>query len=136
MLPQLVLWLAALPPPAALGPAVHLDDLDRFPPAEVVQANVELSRRHVDFLVARQRHWPHTDRTWLEEARRARNVWQCLGAAQSDHEHERFWHLEDLRDYLGPENYFRGLMPPPVPLHRYRHLDRLPAGLPTCLFPT
>jgi hypothetical protein len=139
MLPVLLSCLL-LPAPADLPalPPVSTGDLRWFPPAAVVSANVELASRHVAWLRQRQEAWPENDRTWLEEALHALAVWRTLERAQLCTDGDPDWtagRLLELRDYLGPEDYFFGRMPAVVPLHRFRWLDRVspdrvPVGKP------
>ncbi len=112
-----------------LEPPVQLQDLGRFPGPYVVEQNLVLAREHIAWLKEQTRaegdprFWD-----WLEEAETAEMIWSTLDAAQCPCDPEcgytdecRLGALLALREMLG-RNYWIGLMPPPVPLHRFRGL--------------
>lgn len=107
----------------ALAHETDLSALNRFPPPEVVDANLAFAREHVEWLQGQcilGGYVSETHGTWLREAERIANAWEALRDAQR---HYRFvWKrqsLERLRHILGERDYANGRMPPCAPLWRF-----------------
>lgn len=100
-----------------------VSDICWFPPREVCQLNLSVADKHLAWL----EHQVILDgprggwQLWLCEARQCRLAWYVLDDAWW-YRSERGKHLLRLRELLGHDDYYVGRMPPPVPLHRFRHL--------------
>lgn len=120
LIPVLTLWLC-MPLDATLPP-VHAEELARFPAAHVARREYREAKRRRDFAagqyrdvykwgiegVRRERLWFHISR----QAERAEQAWSHLDDAHRDvYPAAR---LGDLRDRIGPANYYAGQMPAPV----------------------
>jgi hypothetical protein len=111
-------------------PPLSFDDLARFPPLEVAQANVNLANAHIAYIdfYAVTHGWGWGLREWREEARQARDCWQALVDAHRRDFTAQRWpvqgaQLRGLLTVLGARNYLQGAMPPPVPAHRFSRRD-------------
>jgi hypothetical protein len=129
-----VLFLLLAPPddPPAEPPPVQLQDLDRFPCRECVTSWCRFSRDYR----CRLRDELSLGEAWreralwaaLDQARDCYQPWDLLEDAQAEWRDPacRLEMLEALRDLIGPEAYYTGRMPPPVPLWHWREVDRYP----------
>lgn len=100
-----------------------ISDLRRFPPLEVAALNRDIADAHIDWLQEQIAYYPSRFEylDWLQEAKRLRSIWRALKIAQNSGFTDG-WRREclaELRDMLGPD-YYRGVMPCPVPVHRFR----------------
>lgn len=118
------LWLALLLAPQ-LPP---LTDLNVFAPHQAVHVQYETARDHYCWI---RREYYHAQAEgngylegflvgWLEDAEYCYRCWDALDDATGEFldEDTRRGRLVQLRDLLGPRDYYSGRMPPPVPLWR------------------
>lgn len=100
---------------------VHPDDVHRFPflYGECREA-LRFANSHVDWADR------HADNVWRIDARWRRDAWALLRYAKlrGSPESSIRTNLRDLKELIGHEAYWRGIMPFPVPFHRFR--DREP----------
>ncbi len=94
-------------------------DIKRFPGRHITEANLAFARAHIEWLAAHQAFLPSEDYdAWLAEAERLRDCWYWLRIAwiiptrQCD--------MDNLKGAIGSEEYDKALMPPPVPVWRFR----------------
>lgn len=104
------------------APPVHEWDQWRFP-ASVAEAYraYQFGTAHVAWL---QEHTPW-EWNWLAEARWCRRCWDLLDDCRRVHPHDAEAcrrKLTELRRLLGAEDFYRGRMPDPAPLHRFREI--------------
>lgn len=101
------------------------EDLLQFPCEWVAAEALRQADAHIAWLEGQTLAWTHDhDLTiWLWEARRLRGIWNELHWAYwvSNNEARRPY-LDNLRNLLGNEDYERGLMPPAVPVWRFRQV--------------
>ena len=113
----------------------RVENLSYFPPATVALEYATFAREHVQWLennppLAAWRMADYYDQ--LREATALRDTWDRLVYAHGtplsddcvpfpDAEPSLFW-LKELRERLGDEAYFTGVMPPPVPMWRFHEL--------------
>lgn len=115
---KLNLLLIFLPSPDA--------ELARFPPRQMVQEFRAFNQAYQRHLEGDLALFPYHGeaRESLREARLLYLVWDALDDAQIRHCLEARWEaLLDLRRLIGDDAYFRGRMPPPVPLRRFVEVD-------------
>lgn len=96
---------------------VTLGDLERFPPREVIDAQLELSRSWMGHLERRAEVDRANDLTAaLDYARHCYRAWQALASARNEDwlEYDRVLWLENPCDEIGPADYACGTMPWPV----------------------
>jgi hypothetical protein len=102
-------------------------ELGRFPPREVAQAYLALNRSYQAHLEARCLLGPHRAEQVREAWRETRHlyqVWDKLDDAWGSCTKAVRWDaLLELRVLLGDDAYFRGRMPPPVPLWHFEEID-------------
>jgi hypothetical protein len=98
-------------------------DLARFPPPEIVKANVEFNKAHGDWLETNEEHWliQANFMEWKQENLFLGTCWSLLAIAQDKcfPLEERELALSGLMSYLGPTFFFEGRMPPPSPHWRF-----------------
>jgi hypothetical protein len=106
-------------------PPVSYSDLERFPPPGTVMASRSLALAHLEWL-ERCMSLGESEAlrlsAWRAEAAELYAAWDALADAQMACSPESaLWHLEVLRDLLGPEAYYcyPARMPPPVPLWQF-----------------
>ena len=107
-----------------------LSDVGRFPNAGAIRNALESAEQYRWYLQARRNillgchvlQAAQVEATWCREA------WYTLSVAEGytriklfpeDGEYHGRSALARLRDYIGPDAYYRGEMPPPVPLWRF-----------------
>lgn len=128
----LLFFAALMQPDCAALRLPPLSDLDNFPPAD--QVGAELSwhwqcRRQVDFrLTFAGGEDAELTRT-LQDYQQLYVAWDALRDAQTGPLEEsgqnQSWcrsRLADLRDLIGPAAYCQGRMPPSVPLWRFQRI--------------
>lgn len=117
---QLFLWLALWLNPAPNLPEVTSDDITRFPNAECTKENLEFAEAHLLFLREAGHEALRTDH-WKEAVEFTR-TWSHLHYAHENAIHNPFLNHDMicLREILGPARYYRGEMPPAVPVWRFR----------------
>lgn len=121
----LILGLFGFSEPGDVVPPVSLRDLDRFPSEAVASRHVAFSMSHIEWVEMQGQLNPRDDWTpWLWEAKMLHGAWEDLwwAADESVTDEIRLSRLSRLRDRLGLRAYFRGEMPPCVPLWRFRSL--------------
>jgi hypothetical protein len=95
-------------------------ELARFPPPEIVRANIEFNRAHSAWLEANEGRLLHYEK-WLLENKIFGYCWDLLSIAQDakldlvDREES----LRELRRILRVTNFYLGRMPPPSPIWRF-----------------
>lgn len=103
-----------------------LTDLGNLPSETAAMAAVEEADRYLLHLQARGATLLHSqDAEWCREAwRMLREVRGCVRMPLVDSWAETHGRsiLAQLREHLGPDNYYAGNMPPPVPLWRFELL--------------
>jgi hypothetical protein len=97
--------------------------LARFPPPEVVRANIEFNQAHSAWLEANEARLSRCNyNNWCLENDELGNCWRLLSEAQWDKERElvdREEALMELKQILGTTNFYLGSMPPPSPIWRF-----------------
>jgi len=120
---QILFWLCLWPGLPDAEAAPQLDDLKRFPAQAVAQDMAAFGRAHVAWVEGEaalspwESHWC----AWRCEAKQCLAAWEALERAHESEE-ERLQALADLKDLLGQEDYFAGVMPPPAPVWRFRRV--------------
>ena len=97
-------------------------ELARFPPLEVVRANIEFNQAHSNWLEANvERLLPFDYRNWFAENLDLGDCWLVLSLAQRKEceLEKREAALIRLKEILGTTNFFLGNMPPPSPIWRF-----------------
>jgi hypothetical protein len=120
-MPQLCLALFLV---AGAGPIPHYDrvppvqlaDLGRFPPRQVCDDRIWFLTEHLEWVVRHGSLYPHEVWFWYDyyhEVERMRTAWVLCEEAQRPlwHDSTRLQSLLQLRELLGLENYYRGVMP-------------------------
>lgn len=121
----LVCWLALLDGVPAPGPT--LQDAQRFPPHAVAVQQTRLAWDHYQWLGV-QVPLDLTHRDWLLAQReQAYRTWYViddvrLATDPGSPEWTRLAVLARLREWLGPEDWWAGRLPPPVPLWRFQRV--------------
>jgi hypothetical protein len=101
-------------------------ELGRFPPPEVTNQWVEFGSKHLHWVSAQESQAQGKDQehylNWLMEAVRSQIPWALLQSAQNQTLGIicRNSSFISLRDALGDKAFIQGLMPPAVPLSRFR----------------
>lgn len=116
----LPLWVPQLPD-------VEEMDLLRFPVARLARQNYFLGYDYCQYLDACHECGALRDNDhWVlsMEARQLRKAWDLLDDAHRFQGEVRLEKLRELRDYLGPMNFWMGRMPPPLPVWRFQSCDR------------
>lgn len=99
----------------------HVDDVRNFPPlwlcTQAMNANREY-RDRVEFLADMQLSKPREERLRerYAEAWRLYQVWDKLDSCHRSL--DKVGHLMDLKELLGPVDYWLGRMPNPLPVER------------------
>jgi hypothetical protein len=108
--------------------APRANDAFRFPERNVVNDLLSFNRSFRQNLDARQAI--ETTREWelreaLQETDRLYKIWDKLRDARCDYYYVtvRRQELKELRELVGDEAYFTGVMPPYVPIWRFQSLD-------------
>jgi hypothetical protein len=120
--------LAQLPEEIEEFDAPPLEDVYRFPTLE--QAHHawvfnSLYREQMEARRAFQRHRYDEITRALEEAAQLARAWDQVWIARCEgcSDRRRRLALKGLRELIGPEDYYAGRMPPPVPLWRFVEID-------------
>lgn len=112
---------APAPPPVEVG---------QFPRRDAVAAALYLNMRYGNHLHERihsglERHRTGTLTVANVETQQLRKCWNLLDTVTDpslDADYRRFW-AGKLRQMIGERAYWRGEIPPPVPLWRFRSMD-------------
>jgi hypothetical protein len=100
----------------------HNNDLKRFPPMEVIEANIDFIRDHDVKIKAIKEYGDNGIRQKLEryiyESEYDSECWYLLLQAHQ-YSYDRFFYLVELRRKIGIQNYLLGRMPPHVPVHLF-----------------
>jgi hypothetical protein len=111
-----------------LWDAPQLDDCNRFPRRETVNELLSFNRAYRQHIGVRQpvelAHWWEF-RAALQETDHLFQVWDTVRDARCEYYYVtvRRQALKKLRELLGDDAYFRGELPPPVPLWRFQEVD-------------
>ena len=121
-----ILWLSLWSDPCPGWPQAV--EVERFPPLPVCQAHCEFNDSFRNGLKQRRPYMDWWERRWLfdatEQANGAAYAWMRLMSAHiEESERARRSHLNDLRWFLGDEDFYNGVMPDPVPLWWFRSSD-------------
>lgn len=104
-----------------------LNDLARFPPLVVVEQEIRANLDYRRHAAARRTADPTRAADWnrvLAETDLIHAAWYALRWAHMyEDRDQRADALARLRDYLGPEAYYAGQMPPGVPVWRLVPVD-------------
>ncbi|MFL5246056.1 MAG: hypothetical protein ACJ8FY_28630 [Gemmataceae bacterium] len=95
-------------------------ELERFPPLLIAKENFNFGMAHGNYL-EKQRNSGFCS-AWYQENWSLNECWLFLDVAQdrSSSFARRVQALQNLKQWLGEENYFMGRMPPCVPIWRFR----------------
>jgi hypothetical protein len=111
-----------------LADAPLANDALRFPERDIVNELLSFNRSFRQALDARR--GIETNRDWdlrdaLAETDRLYNCWDTLREARRDYYYItlRRQALKRLRELVGPDAYYSGVMPPSVPLWRFQSVD-------------
>lgn len=110
-----------------LADAPLLMDAARFPSQEFCREMVASNRAYARWLADRKRLFPR--QAWIDEAllqlEERYRVWDAAADAATDYFYltVRRERLKLLRELLGPEMYYAGLLPGPVPAWSLRRAD-------------
>ena len=121
---EIVFILAAL-----LDPRPAACEVNRFPPEWMIDDALTLNAEHKDWLYSEKifhvQDWEGWEEVYTETGEIQR-AWHLLRLARSDHwsENCRRGFLEQLRELIGPEAFYAGQMPPPIPYWRYSWGDQ------------
>lgn len=131
----IILALTLLPPAMPyVEPDVSLADLARFPDAATVDFWIGFSREYEQHCetAAAGNPWKHRADWWIcagEEAHRGRYSWETLKTARALSaaaytRDDALRYLKYLRGEIGPERYWSGRLPDPVPFWRFVWMER------------
>jgi hypothetical protein len=109
-----------------------LSDAALLPPPGVAADYLAFNSEHAAWLEKRM-DWEldrqGETRAWRAENEALRTIWQCVATAACEG-YGPEWRreaLNTLRKRLGPEDYYQGRLPPPVPVWRF---SEVPCGSP------
>jgi hypothetical protein len=111
-----------------LADAPALYDGLRFPDSETASRLLAFNRSYRQYLTNRQPveilRWGDL-RAAAQETDQLYHIWDTVRDARCEYYYVtvRRQALKKLRDLLGPEAYYSGRLPPPVPLWRYQSVD-------------
>lgn len=111
---------------ARLRDSPPLADHCWLPPKAAIEAALDFNGEHQAWLDHRGRSRSGCWRTedWMEEARRLGEIWE-LARQSTNPTRQWYYRREDLarlRDLIGREAYYRGEMPPSVPVWRFAEI--------------
>jgi hypothetical protein len=116
-----LLWV--MMPLDATPPDVRPSDVAVFPPPEVVKRETDAAWERHQKVVAtcRDANYPPGWTRLGKETARAFNTWNQVHYIQHSgaSEYHRLGYLRWLRDYVGPLNYYHGVLPSPVHVPDY-----------------
>jgi hypothetical protein len=111
----------------SLGNAPTLSDAHRFPPKEFIYECLTFNRRYRECILNMQngdptRYWEY--QAIIEETDWAYGLWDAARDSRVDYyyvtmKRER---LQYIRDKIGYDNFYRGILPPHVPIHHMKPL--------------
>ena len=120
----LAVFLAVQNPPLA--------DRHRFPPRDVCSRSMRFNRGYLRY-VELQQSWyvSRSDRYWYwkqvqYDTNYIYRCWDCLNAAQGGEGGDKdYWRrsLLRLKELIGDEAYYLGVMPPPAPICYFVEID-------------
>jgi hypothetical protein len=115
--------------PAPVDVEVSLLDLHALPPHAVAELQADFAQKHCEWVVgayrdcalAGDRRLEARYNGWCVEATWRRDVWRLLENASDEKQAKvsRLIWLERLREELGRNAFYGGVMPAPVPLMRF-----------------
>ncbi len=111
-----------------LANAPPVSDCQRFPDRTVVGELLAFNRAYRQHMETRQAvelvHWWEF-REAAQEADRLYQIWDNVRDARCDYYYVtvRRHALQKLRDTIGPEAYYAGVLPPHVPVWRFQRID-------------
>ena len=108
------------PPPSPVPPEVHLSDISRFPSYSTVSINLRFIDAHREWL-DRQRPLTRADAGNLEALQADMYwrwyIWDDMRIIHETNSKEaKLAVLNRLREWIEPEHYDRGELPPPCPV--------------------
>lgn len=111
-----------------LHDAPPLCDVNRFPNKEVVKDWVAFNRAYADGLSSRASIEPwRAERLAivLEETTKLGKIWSTLYEAKIEYYYigARRAALKRLREQIGVENYYKGILPPHIPTWYFQRID-------------
>lgn len=107
-----------------LRDAPPLVDACRWPTIKVAVEMMEHNRAYRDHLTNSRLLYPNAD--WLNDAifetDELHQIWACVLEARCESlcVTRRRWAMKQLRDRIGPRDYYEGRLPPHVPLWSFR----------------
>lgn len=111
-----------------LADAPALSDNYRFPNKDVINVQLDFNRsywKHMD--TRRAMDFARADelRVILNETERLYQIWDTVKDARCECYYVPFRRraLKKLRELVGPDSYYRGILPPPVPTWRFQEID-------------
>lgn len=108
-----------------------LRDAQLFPTYETIIENIEFNQAHQDWLenqmILYEGVASQTDYycRWLDKTQDLGNMWSWLATIKDPFDRDIFnkrGSLDSLRDYLKPAQYYRGVLPPAVPIERFQRI--------------
>ena len=105
------------------GSDIRAHDLMMFPNKQCANESLDFAVKHCEWL-AQQRQFIGEDRqAWREDAAWCKRAWDLLDSAHRSWDGSKVDNLRRMRDHIGHEAYYRGEMPPPVPVWRFRRIN-------------
>ena len=111
-----------------LADAPRIQDSLRFPEREYINKLKEFNeayRRHLELQRTVESSFAWQCQEALHETDQLYDIWDTLSDARCEYYYVAYRRqaLKKLRDMLGPDAYYRGQLPPPVPVWRFREID-------------
>lgn len=125
-----MLWMGL---PTLPEPDPPLQDAMMFPGYATANHNMQLAAAHRDWLETQAQFYPDREWffvVWATEAKFLFDVWHLLTEIQGTEAEGNYnstelrrAYLAELKEKLGPYWYYQGIMPPPVPLWRFKKIE-------------
>ncbi len=111
-----------------LSDAPPASDAFRFPPKEQINVQLDFNRaywKQMDTRRAMDVARADDMRVILDETERLYQIWDTVKDARCQCYYVPFRRraLKKLRDLVGPDAYYSGKLPPPVPIWRFQKID-------------
>jgi hypothetical protein len=111
-----------------LADAPRIQDSLRFPEREYINKLKEFNeayRRHLELQRTVESSYAWQFQEALRETDQLYDVWDTLSDARCEYYYVAYRRqaLKKLREMLGPDAYYRGQLPPPVPVWRFREIE-------------
>ena len=106
---------------------VCIEDRERFPSKECCRSMIEFSNEYKTHAIARQEweigKWDYWQMV-IEETNTLHDCWDALEDVKLNYKTEITCDkLKKLKNLIGEDNYQRGIMPPPVPIWRFKIVE-------------